>query len=282
MIYIVVSIFNRHERVEELLNQLVNQDYTQWLLYVVDHGDNHWKGSNDPRVIVLRGSSELWWSGAMNLGISRIIQDKKERKVPILVINDDLIINSSDYLRSMYNAWLINPNGLFGSVCLNENGIVTYCNMILDKKSARFIYLNAGDSSLKLNEKLYDSDVLKGRGTLISSHVFEKIGLFEEGRLPHYKADHEFTYRAKLSGFDVQVLTNAKITAVLDGPVELSDSKGIRALKNVLFSRRSVVNLIDLYYFSFLCFKAPYSFYFFAVNLSRIIMVNILNILRHK
>lgn len=52
---------------------------------------------------------------------------------------------------------------------------------------------------------IHQVDVLPGRGTLIPIEVFQKIGLYDFKRLPHYGADYEFSRRANMYGYKLLI-----------------------------------------------------------------------------
>ena len=50
-----------------------------------------------------------------------------------------------------------------------------------------------------------------GRGFLIPTEVFRKIGFYDDKHFPHYAADYDFTHRAIKAGFKVYCNYDAKL-----------------------------------------------------------------------
>jgi len=75
--------------------------------------------------------------------------------------------------------------------------------------------------------------------------VFDKIGLFEEKRLPHYLADYDFTFLARKNGFQVFCSYDARLITYPDeaGDRKIRKKKTIRNFWNHLFSIRGGGNL---------------------------------------
>lgn len=275
-LFIVVPTFERFEHINKLIKTLDQQIFNNYVLIVVDHGITKVNKINNSKIIYLNASPDLWWTGAINFGIRFVLDNfNNNDNVPILIINDDVIIAKKNYLSSLMDYWLQNKTSLIGSLCASETGRVIYCSMIYNFMKAKLIYHYKGSNIDDLKSDFYDSDVLKGRGTLIPSSVFRKIGLFNEEYLPHYKADHEFTFRASKNGFSLVVLKMALLYSDLNSPHEFDVKNKFHSIWNILFGVRSVNNLKDLFFYSFICFSPIYAFYYFMLNSSRILLINL-------
>lgn len=55
------------------------------------------------------------------------------------------------------------------------------------------------------------ADWLPGMGTLVPIQVIKKIGYWDAENFPQYHGDSDFTYRAKLSGFELWVYPQLRI-----------------------------------------------------------------------
>lgn len=273
-LYIVVPTFERFEYINNLIETLEQQTYKNYILIVVDHGLTKVNKIKNSKLIYLNASSDLWWSGAINVGIRFVLDNNKHSNVPILIINDDVNIPKTNYLKNFIDYWSENKTSLIGSVCSTKTGKVIYCNMIYNFKRAKLNYHYKGMNISSLKSDYFDSNVLKGRGTLIPSSVFREIGLFNQIYLPHYKADHEFSYRALKKGFKLVVLKKALLYSDLNSPNEFDKKNKLSSIWNIIFGIRSVNNLKDLFFYSFLCFNPIYAVYYFLVNCSRILLVN--------
>lgn len=74
MIYIVIPHFDRIKNIPKLIERLSNQTVSDFKLIIVDHGNTSLSPEYLPDFcILLRGSTEQWWSGAMNVGIKYVL-----------------------------------------------------------------------------------------------------------------------------------------------------------------------------------------------------------------
>lgn len=272
MLFIVVPTFNRPECILSLIGQLKNQSFNDYCLVIVDHGNEKNDFTESQDHIYINASSDLWWTGAINIGI-RYVLDECKKNVPLLIINDDVEFANIDYLKNLYNYWKLHDEHIVGSICTSRDGKIIYANMLHNYWLANLRYYFKGEDVAEIKTETLNSDVLKGRGTLIPSEVFKEIGLYNEKFLPHYRADHELIYRAYKKGYKVKVLKNAVLYSVLDSPNSIDKLNRFKSLWNVLWGKRSVANLKDLFNYSFLCFNPIYAVYYFLINASKIVLM---------
>ena len=270
-IWVVVPVYERQECIENLIDCFDNQTFKNYNLIIVDHGEKSISINCNNRIEVIKGSPEMWWSSAINYGINYVIENKViDFKTPIIIMNDDVLFGPN-YLMDLLRSWGGKDDVIIGSVCV-ETGTnnILYANIILNKKKARFEnVLECADIDDINSEQLLPSDVLSGRGTLIPARVFIEVGLYHERLLPHYRADYELVYRAKKKGFRVYVSPFSIVYSKIDSHNQIG--KGLASKKYVLFGRKSLRNLFDLFYYSYLNFNLIYGTYFFMLNACRTI-----------
>lgn len=271
MIYIVVPTFNRVSVFNKFIEQLDAQTNINYKLIVVDHGKQKTHYQSENSVVIEDGVNGRGWSYAINVGIRYVIDDSGATDDDyILVINDDVLMES-DYIESVYNAINKKPNSLIGSGCYDwDTGETLNLNMKLNKKKAAFMYKNQKYLRNELKEEFYDSDVLKGRGTILPIHILKNIGIYDEKKLPHYRADHELAWRAKKNYYDVCVSGKMWLGATLDSPHTIDAKKSFRDnYRNIFSDMISIHKTKDLWNYSFCCFNYCYGFYFFIINYFR-------------
>lgn len=268
-IWIIVPVFDRPDKIYSLINQMLLQTYHQYNLLIVDHGTKKidFTSFKDPRLMVVRANSNLWWTGAINAAIRSIMSHTDDTDY-LLLINDDVNIDE-DYLKNLVAVAEDNPDTIIGSTCIDQDtNRIIYTNRIFDKVSAKFVspHRNQYADELSKRAKEYESHLLYGRGMLIPFKVIKFTGLFDEKHLPHYGADSEFSWRARKQGFklicslDCQVVTRRR--------EELLDQfQG--SLLTFLTNKKKPGNLHALVNLSFLCFNSFYAVYFIFINLIR-------------
>ncbi len=269
-LWIVVPVFNRPDATYHFIAQCLSQTYQAFRLVVVDHGTSPIDGGSafdDARLTVLGESSDLWWTGAVNAGIRYVLEQSTSTDDLVLVINDDVHIDE-DYLDSLVQAALRSPATILGSVCVRSHtDQIIFAGVSLQRARARFRpSLRASHTVSALPEYLIPTDVLPGRGMLVPLKVFKEIGLFDEERLPHYCADHEFSWRARQRGFRLAVSPQCIVGTERKAPPIVTAST---TLREFLYSQSKCGNLPAAAGFANLCFSRPYALYYTGAQLMR-------------
>ncbi len=243
MLYIVIPVFNRKKFTQECLLSLRKQTYQAFKIIVVDDGSTDGTEEmlkNDfPEVITIKGDGNLWWTKATNWGIEYALKDGLTTH--ILTLNNDTLA-PEDFLEKLMQKAKEKPLAIFGA---NP-----------DEQAAK---------EQKKEEKAGLKRVtrLPGRGCLIPKEVFEKIGLFDEKRFPHYLADYDFTLTAHKNGFEVFLNYDALLHTYPDesGNFQNRKKKTWQNYYNHLFHMRGGGNLKDFTNFEWKhtpMYKLPY------------------------
>jgi N-acetylglucosaminyl-diphospho-decaprenol L-rhamnosyltransferase len=277
-IYVVVPVFNRKSYTERFLHCLRKQTFRNFKVIVVDDGST----DGTPELItegfrevqLLRGDGNLWWTGAINLGIRHAMSQASETDA-VLVINDDLEVDP-DYLDILYALWKSTPKTLIGSVVVDIESHDTIDNggVIINWWTAKYRTLNH-KRRLSGFEKNYSIDVsyLTGRGVLIPIQVFYKIGLYDD---KHFQqcGDTELTVRAKNAGYRLLVSYAAVVKSHVESSnnINVSNHYFLKDLRAYFFGVKSNYRLKYLFFFSFNSATGPFQFISFLIcHLLRII-----------
>ena len=217
-LYIVIADFNGYEQTRRCLQAIFACKDVPFVVVLVDHGtcDETEIGLRVefPDVFRVKGSADLWWTGATNLGIKVALQQGAET---IMLLNNDCYVTAST-LKSMLeysNMW---PEAIIAPVQR-------------DWKSGALLAISANSCLLlgfltRPGPRQVDSCmpallpvelIIGGRGVVITKSVFERIGLFDEQNLPHYGADHDFYMRARKVDINLYVAT--RVLVDIDNPV---------------------------------------------------------------
>jgi GT2 family glycosyltransferase len=211
MLCVVIPVHNRKKFTYECLRSLEKQNLLADFTIVVDDGSTDGTAqmiaTNYPEVIVLHGDGNLFWTASINKGI-RYALDLGAKYV--LTLNNDTLA-PPDFLEKMMLWANKKPNALLGALDVD-----------VQTKKKRYggeIINWAWNSSLYLLNKLrpeqqkglHRVSLFPGRGLLIPRKAFEKIGLFEEKKLPHYMSDYDFTLRAARNHFQVYCNYDAQL-----------------------------------------------------------------------
>lgn len=263
-VYIIIPVFNRWSYTKRCLSSISKQDYKKIVTIVVNDGSTDATTSQlkkkFPKVIVINGTGNWWWSRSMNEGIKHAL-DKAKKEDYILEMNNDCFL-PKNYLRQLLKSAKVRPHSVIGSICVRDENpnIVVEAGVRIDWKTG-LVYGVAPAISNKLSyfqkmrfiEKI---DALPGKGTLIPVKVFKKIGLINHKRLPHYIADYEFAIRASRAGYELLVDTKSILKHHFEA-TGISSTKtegyfGYRRAISIILGRKSMNNIIDWINFLFL------------------------------
>ncbi len=253
-IYYLIPTHNRVQILKQCLDSIQKQTYPNIQTIVVDDGstDSTPKILKKYPVTVLKGDGNLWWTGAMRLGVDHILKQAREGDY-IMLMNDDTTFKPN-FTKILLDLSQKHPDAIITSLSFSDTKQtqLVEAGVKIDWTNHRY------DQPLKLpsNYKkltLQPVDATCGRGTIVPIKVFKKIGNFSPF-LPHYHADYEFTIRAKKAGFSLYIAYPSITFATLEaGGVKFSTTKKTWSKFNKeLFSRRSKVNLIDQLALTFL------------------------------
>jgi GT2 family glycosyltransferase len=241
---IVIPCHNRRDVTRECLDCLAGQTDPDFQTVVVDDGSSDGTRemirSRFPRVILLPGDGNLWWTAATNLGIRRALD---EGAGAVMTLNDDTL-PAPGFVAHMKEAAAAHPRGLIGAMSVHaETGTPAYWG-------ERVFWPTAGYRPLPFPRAspprgLHAVTHFPGRGLLIPAAVFKAIGLFDEKRFPHYAADYDFTLRAGRAGFDVLCNYDAplRIHAGKSGGGELMSQRSWTHYRRHLTGLKGVGNL---------------------------------------
>lgn len=261
--YVLVPLFNRFDNIYKTIEYVENQTYKNIELIIIDHGSEFFKPINLPSfVTLLRGSTDDWWSGAMNIGLKHILEKKITDEDYVLLMNDDVIFD--EYLIESLIKASRRELAIVSAITLDtKTGLVLDANNYLSPWRAKHSSPHKGKSIQNIKTNFLESDVLKGRGVLYPITVVKKIGFINEKI--HYRSDPEWSYRAKKIGYRLGVVPSITVKTVLNTQVDYNSDKGLKKFKDYLFSKHSTQNLHSAWVYFRLCFGSLIGLYCMAV-----------------
>lgn len=226
-IYIVIPVYNRREKTLACLRCLSKQTHKDFHTVIIDDGSTDGTSQKirkeHPNVDILKGDGNLWWTKATNIGCIYALDQGAEN---ILTLNDDLIVKEN-YLQTMWEAHLQEPSAMIGSLHLSQEipprilfaGFISH-NLFTGKSMKRCSH---GETFQQQYQGLLPTIVLPGRGTLIPRKIFDSIGLFDSKRFPQYKADFEFSFRAKKAHFPLFISSESHVYTAVDSGQDINE-----------------------------------------------------------
>lgn len=261
MVHVLIPVRNNVDTTTQCLRLLSRQTFKDFDVTVIDDGSMDGTAKfirkHFPDVTVLQGDGNLWWAGAINMGLEHVLLRATDDDF-ILTLNDDVTFESN-YIEELLKAARLRPGILIGSVILDKDdpGRVIDAGVYFDWRTRRRVKEHYGPGR-RFNDHV---NRLSGRGALIPVTVFRKVGLYDARRLPHYAGDCELTFRAKRAGFPACVCCDA----VLYSDTSVSGFKFTPFTRvtpaqawHLLFSRKSIMQVRTRFNFIWLCCPRRY------------------------
>lgn len=211
---IVICNYNKCEYLRNCIDSILNSNFTDYDLYVVD---NH---SEDDSVAMLKelfGSKltiienevNLGGSGGFNTGLKRAL----EKDYPYLMCVDNDIVMEPNNLEKLYRFLESHDNvGIVGSkICrMDVKDRLQELGADIDFLSCNIkpLYKNCLDNQFL--PIIQYCDYVPACSLMIRREVIDKIGLMPEENFIYWD-DMEWGYRAKLAGYQVAALREAKV-----------------------------------------------------------------------
>jgi len=217
-ISIIIPVFNGLNYTKKCLKDLneginLSPEPSRFSIIIVDDGSTdgtaQWVQDNYPGTIVLQGDGNLWWSGGINKG-TRYALDVLNTDY-ILWWNND-IVTSGEYFKNLYRLLQQDKIMIGGSKIYYANSNrVWSMGGIFDTRSGEKYMTGMNEPDNDKYSVIHEADWLPGMGTFIHRSVFEKTGMVDEVNFPQYHGDSDFTFRAKLAGYNILVYPELKI-----------------------------------------------------------------------
>jgi GT2 family glycosyltransferase len=247
---VIIPAFSGHGQLQRCLESLERSTFPDFEIIVVDHSNiseiSDWLRNQFPHVDCIRGSSELWWSGATNLGIRHALH---KGSTLIMLLNHDCYVHKSTIgtlltrLHDQDNA-IVAPTQVNTRTGRETIGATSFFLAGFSTITPPASWYRKFHSEMLIPVRLIPG----GRGAIIRASVFERVGLFNEAQLPHYGADHDFYFRCRKANIKLYVCGDAKVD-IDDSMTTLGnmDSKlSLANFMNSLKNQRSHRNIKDL------------------------------------
>ena len=264
MLYIVIPVFNRWRYTHACLDSLRAQTNQDFRVIVVDDGSTDETAAElalgYPEVTVVTGTGNLFWTAGVNRGIERALALGADR---VLTLNND-VLTAPDFVAQMLAAAGQHPRAVLGALEFDaDTGQAIYGGERLNfKTNTRADLLDELPADRRTG--LHPVTYLPGRGLLIPKVVLDKIGLFDEKRLPHYLADFDYTSMARRAGFPVYCNYEARLSTYPEesGQTLTRKHRSVRGYFQHLFGIRGGGNMVNFTHFALKNCPWPYLPYF--------------------
>lgn len=260
-LHVVVTDFNGFDQTRRCLQALRISQFQHFTTLVVDHGNDGRTRvgltQEFPEVIRIEGSPILWWTGATNLGIQAALAQGAKK---VMLLNNDCYV-TPETLDTLLRQAQKHPCAIIAPIQRDwHTGKVTSIGL------RSFFLLGFPTvpcprtlTTTMAKQELLPVDLIGGgRGVILSSASFARLGLFDASAFPHYYADHDFYLRARRQGIPLYVATRAYVdiddshTSLANRPEALTLRKFIHSLRSTQSHRnlRDITTLFRRHYLS--------------------------------
>jgi len=246
-VFAIIPVHNRLEHTRGVLAALRKQTVIESIrIVVVDDGstDGTWDYlSSQHDVIALSGDGNLWWAGAIQLGLKRVLPTAAPTDFVLFLNNDTQF--AEDYVATLITACGVNGDIAVGSAIVEDTDTTRIVSIgprcDIWRLGIWDIFNELSPEEKRSPKALYDVDALSGRGTIYPVSLFRRYGLMKPFLLPHYRADYELAMRFARDGHArLLVSTTARVIS----PPVYGNATGDFSTWQRLFSRRSSANVL--------------------------------------
>jgi len=211
-VYIIIPVHNRKDITIKCLDTLQqNGDLDKYYIVVVDDGSTD--GTSEvikslyPDVIILMGNGNLWWTGAIAMGMKHAYEHGAEY---LIWLNDDCYPQERT-IAKLINTCQLSKNVIVGAQSLDSDTLQPSYGGVVTK------WLNIIEISA-LEGNIQECDGLNGNLVCIPRIVIKDIGYPNFKIFPQYHGDTTYTKQAKKCGYRLLIQGDAITFCTNDHP----------------------------------------------------------------
>lgn len=261
MVHIIIPVHNGLQETTTCLQALRQQTHKDFKVYVVDDGSTDGTAEalarDYPEVQVIQGSGDLWWTGAMQLGVDWVLGNAVGSGDYIMSLNNDVIL-AEDCLEKLNRFIKEHARAIVSGLSVDgadRDTVISSGSRMVSWVLNIAHHPFHGRSYKKIDKKPVPVDMIAGRCTLFPVHLVREIGNYDAKHFPHYGGDNEFTWRAKRKGWKLYILPEAVafVSKKRTGLNPMSRRLSLQEMAHSFVSIKSVNNLAMRARFAWFC-----------------------------
>lgn len=205
-VYVIVPVYNRKETTLTCLENLKQSgDLYRYRILIVDDASTDGTAeavhAQYPEAIVLPGSGDLWWTGAMAQGMQYACDHGADY---LFWLNDDCI-PGPEALPKLVAFMQTHPDAIVAPTCYSLEGG--------DRVAQHNGFLGRSSFAAKPGEVI-EVQGMSGWCVGMPAAVCRRLGPPNAARFPHYNGDDMYILKATRSGFKAFLLGDVTVTLV--------------------------------------------------------------------
>ena len=232
-VYVIVPVYNRIVTTLRCLARLTTQDNSNtYHIIVIDDGSTDGTAKevsrHYPAVSLLKGDGNLWWTGAIRLGMEYAMSKGASYCV---WLNDDTLPEAGA-VQALVDYCNRHPKTIAAANTLDPHTHEpSYGGVIRQKLKIVHVFSKA--------QQPVSCEGLSGNLTCLPTGLIETIGYPDDTLYPHYYGDVIYTHRAKQAGYQLVLLHDAVAYCENDhAPIEWFRSN--QSLIDIIRDRQSI------------------------------------------
>jgi len=202
-VFVVVLNYNGGNFIKKCLTSVFKNDYPNFEVVMVDNNSNdgslEMAKSNFSKADFIKNEENFGYAAGNNVGIRYSLERMADY---VCILNNDTEVEKDFISRLVETMEKDNEVGIASPVIFNGKNKQVW----FSKGKINWLKMKVIHSANIETKDVYESDFISGCAMMISSEVFNEVGLLDENFFLYWE-DADFSYRVKKAGFKNVIVT---------------------------------------------------------------------------